>query len=515
MLLQLGKALGHDLLGPVVGAGHAQRPGSGQGGKLDVARADAQAAAVFAGAAALHGGRDHHGRKADGRPRIDGAQRIKVCVPPPLAPVTPIRVGIDVRQRAQPIERADRVVGLQAHDALQAQLGLRAEKPPVLGRVHCGRARRTVRELGRNLHAVGVAQHVVMKHHAAHAGQLHAAGLQRRTAALLEPLFAAHDLLANFLRSGIVEPAVGPMAVRAEHGRQPAGLPLGPIQIAGHEMTREALRNRPSRPCSRRDRCRPCTTASAASAWAWATGRWPRAICRRTRSARCGPGLGGRTGLEGEIAVEVLQRVEAVVVPCLAGRPGTGDKQFLVRLRSAGRQYRGHQAAGAQRNQPGRLHHVVLRRVFAAHVTCCYKPPSGRCHQSSGRKICYNAAPGDGRRFEVLSWGRLLTCRRCEPGPAQVSNLPHVSGKGVAYGTRNGSLAGMPHLREAPPDRLPVLQDLGHEFSSGRPAAAHAGRAGGRHRGRYCGERGGCCQSGCGGSCQSLPQESGALPNNT
>ena len=46
-----------------------------------------------------------------------------------------------------------------------------------------------------NLHAVGVADHVVVKHDAAHPRQLHAAGLQRRAAADLEPLGAFDDLL--------------------------------------------------------------------------------------------------------------------------------------------------------------------------------------------------------------------------------------------------------------------------------------------------------------------------------
>ncbi len=43
----------------------------------------------------------------------------KVCVPPPLAPVTPMR-RIDVRQFASQSSAAQRIVDLHTHDRLQA-----------------------------------------------------------------------------------------------------------------------------------------------------------------------------------------------------------------------------------------------------------------------------------------------------------------------------------------------------------------------------------------------------------
>ena len=64
-LLQFGKAFGGHLLRPVVGRGHAERLGGEQGGELDVAGVDAEERGVFAGAAALHGGADHHGREGE------------------------------------------------------------------------------------------------------------------------------------------------------------------------------------------------------------------------------------------------------------------------------------------------------------------------------------------------------------------------------------------------------------------------------------------------------------------
>ena len=60
------------------------------------------------------------------------APRTNVCVPPPLAPVTPIRCGSTSGRLAQPIQRPNRVVRLQAHDALQVQIGLRALIAPIL-----------------------------------------------------------------------------------------------------------------------------------------------------------------------------------------------------------------------------------------------------------------------------------------------------------------------------------------------------------------------------------------------
>ena len=59
-----------------------------------------------------------------------------VCAPPPLAPVTPIRLGSTSGKPTEPIERPDRVISLDAHEALQPQLGLWAQQSPTLGRVH-------------------------------------------------------------------------------------------------------------------------------------------------------------------------------------------------------------------------------------------------------------------------------------------------------------------------------------------------------------------------------------------
>ena len=62
-----------------------------QGCDRHVADSDPQVVHRFAHAAPLHAGRHHHGGKGDRRARSIAHNR-KVCVPPPLAPVTPIRL---------------------------------------------------------------------------------------------------------------------------------------------------------------------------------------------------------------------------------------------------------------------------------------------------------------------------------------------------------------------------------------------------------------------------------------
>ena len=167
-LLELGQPFRRDLLGPVVGAGHAERLGGEQAGELDVAGIDAKQGGILASAASLHAGRDHHGRKGDGRPRINAAQNEGLRTTAAGAgDADPCRINI--RQCDEPIERPDRVVRLQPHDALQMQLGLRAEEAPVFARFHLRTAAAiAMRELERNLLAVGVAHHVVRKDHATH-----------------------------------------------------------------------------------------------------------------------------------------------------------------------------------------------------------------------------------------------------------------------------------------------------------------------------------------------------------
>ena len=107
---------------------------------------------------------------------------------------------------------------------MQAQLGLGVGEALAVG----------------DLLAVGVAHHVVLEHHAAHPRQLGAARLQGIAGpfeSLFRPLL---DLGLRLLGAGLVEPAVLPVSVRAQHGRQLAGPALGPVQVAANVIARVA-----------------------------------------------------------------------------------------------------------------------------------------------------------------------------------------------------------------------------------------------------------------------------------
>ena len=124
----------------------------------------------------------------------------KVWVPPPDSPVQPIRVDIDVRQRGQPVERPDAVPGLERGQA-------QAPAPQAV-----------VQEHVRERLAVVVADHVV----------------QEDDAAELRPANAA------LLDLGI-DPAVLPVAVRAEDARHLAGRVDRPVEVAAEREAREGF----------------------------------------------------------------------------------------------------------------------------------------------------------------------------------------------------------------------------------------------------------------------------------
>ena len=232
MLHQFGQSLGGDFPGPIVGGRHAQRPRRRHGGELDIAGPDAQVACVLANAAALHGGPDHDGRKRHGRTRVDRRkdERLRAAAAG-AGDADPLR--IDVLSRTDPIQSADRVVGLKAHARLQPGLGLRTGIAPVLRRAHGRTQPGTVRQL----QAVGHSHHVVDEDDAAHAGQLHTARLQRKAAADLKPLGAVGDRLTDRLLSRVLESPIGPMAVRTQYCGQPTAAAFGSVEVPRDEMS--------------------------------------------------------------------------------------------------------------------------------------------------------------------------------------------------------------------------------------------------------------------------------------
>ena len=125
----------------------------------------------------------------------------------------------------------------RAHHILEVRFGLRAEVAPVLRCAHRFAIARSVRQLN----AIGVSDHVVMEHDAAHAGQLHAASLRRIAARGVETLGARDQLLLQLLFAGIVETPIGPVTVRAKHAGQLSWPPLRTVKVARDKMAGKAL----------------------------------------------------------------------------------------------------------------------------------------------------------------------------------------------------------------------------------------------------------------------------------
>jgi len=100
------------------------------------------------------------------------------------------------------------------------------------------------------LNGIGVTDHVVEQHDATHPGQLHATGEDREACGIHRYLGADLDFLLRLGLPRIVEPAVGPMAVRTEdHGTFAVleavgqGGTIGPEEGPGDEVTREGFKD--------------------------------------------------------------------------------------------------------------------------------------------------------------------------------------------------------------------------------------------------------------------------------
>ena len=147
----------------------------------------------------------------------------------------------------------------------------------------------------RNLHAVGIAHHVVAEHDAAHPRQLHANGLQRIRAANLESFAPFGDQLARGVEPGVSESSVGPVAVREQNTGQLAALAGRPVKAAGDEVAGIAFEINPfdgvaiAIDLASESRRWPASRASA-------TGRLATRMRRRTCSARVVPLFGCLAG---------------------------------------------------------------------------------------------------------------------------------------------------------------------------------------------------------------------------
>ena len=231
-ILQLGQPLGGQFLGPVIGGSQAERTRRREGGDVDVALADAQVMAVFAGAAALHGGGHHDTGKGGADARIETGNHHRLRAATAGAGAADA-LRIDPFQGQQEVDRTQAIPSLQAKVSLQAQVRAGAEKPRLGG---------TMAVFG-ELHGIGIPEHVIEEGRTAHARELDAARLQRRPRRALQLLGAGVDLLLRRRRADatVHEAAIRPMPVRAEHGRHFRRALLRQVQTAGDEVPRQAL----------------------------------------------------------------------------------------------------------------------------------------------------------------------------------------------------------------------------------------------------------------------------------
>ena len=168
-ILQFRKALCRHLLGPVIRRGKTKRLRGEEGCKSDIAFINAKQRAVFAGATALHCGRDHDGRNGCDRARVDrpNNEGLRSAAARPSHGES---FGVNVVERFEEVERANRAVGLQAHDRLQLRFSLRAKEPITFWRFQMvALLGESVGDAPGDLLTISVANHVVMKHDAAHA----------------------------------------------------------------------------------------------------------------------------------------------------------------------------------------------------------------------------------------------------------------------------------------------------------------------------------------------------------
>ena len=218
-----------------------------------------------------------------------------------------------------------------------------------------------------------------MEDDAAHAGQLHATGLQRdsgRWDRIARPL---RDLLADLLRRHRRNaPWANGRAGRARPASVAAAA-LGTIQVAGHEMAGEALQ------VDLLDRVAVAVDAAVdrrrGRAFGSGIGHSPVATsnCRRSRSARWAHASSRLARREGEIAVEVHQRAEPPVVGSWPGGNTRGAAASAAEIASSVSQaaakyplFRGRKEVAFHRSVPASCPRVGYQNTASL-------SPSTRC----------------------------------------------------------------------------------------------------------------------------------------
>ena len=190
--------------GPVAGRRHHEhRPRGREGGDLHVARVEAQVRRVLADVPALHRVRDHVDGGGEPDPVVHGAQQERLR-PSPGGSGRGEAAPVDVGERLQEVDRADAVPQVEAQRSDAPQREARVEEAVV------------------HLARVVVADHVVREDDVALPGEGDAARRDRARVAVLQP-------------------PVGPVAVRGEHPGEGPGLPHRAVQVPRDVEARVAL----------------------------------------------------------------------------------------------------------------------------------------------------------------------------------------------------------------------------------------------------------------------------------
>ena len=213
-LRQFWKSLGCHFFCPIIRSCDHLRFGCEECGKLYIAGPHSHQATVFTRTSTLHRRTHHDRRDGDRNPRLNGSQdhglRASAAGPSHCQ-----STAVHIRQALQKVGSTNGVPRLEPHHTLQSPLGLRAEQSPSGLRIHFrALLSEPMRHVITDLLTVRVANHVIVKDDAPHAGQLNTTGLQWATATLHKPLSTANKVLVYLIQTGIVKPPITPMPMR-------------------------------------------------------------------------------------------------------------------------------------------------------------------------------------------------------------------------------------------------------------------------------------------------------------
>ena len=151
--------------------------------------------------------------------------------------------AIDLGQRLQKVQCADRVPGLQAHDRLQTKFSCGAEQPPAIRIFHFrSTILEAVSEVVTDLLRVGVANHVVVEDEAAKSSERGAARLQHTAGVAGKFFCSGFEFAFDLVLRRPEESPIAPVTMRAEDGGERTSCIFRAVNISGHEKAGEAFK---------------------------------------------------------------------------------------------------------------------------------------------------------------------------------------------------------------------------------------------------------------------------------